>query len=108
MTQTVCPCCGAGVDVDAPLVDLTQNVVSFRGRAVSVRPKIAEMIHVLLAKHPSPVPRSSLIAQIWATGEPETSNAGIRLLAYQARLALKGWPLDVRGDASRGYRLIVS
>lgn len=104
---TACPCCGAVSMFDAPLVDLTNNVVSFRGRAAAVRPKVAEMLHVLSVSHPAPVPRSRLIAQLWGLAEPDCAAGGVRLLAYHARLAVKDWPLDVRGDARRGYRLIV-
>lgn len=104
---TRCPCCGHDAEIDRPLVDLDRNVISFRGVEASTRPKVAEFVRVLSDHHPAPVSRSRLIAKIWGGIEPESSESCVRLLAYQARAAMAGWPVTVFGTRGRGYRLNV-
>lgn len=104
---TRCPCCGHSEEFARPLVDLTSNVISFRGRETRLRPKVAEMVNALAENYPAPLPLSRLIGRVWGVDEPESSESLIRLMSYEARKSMKGWPVDVRGGLDRGYRLIV-
>lgn len=105
--MTRCPCCGHAAESARPLVDLDRNVISFRGDQARVRPKVAEFMRVLSDHHPAAVPHSRLIAKVWGGTEPESSESCVRLLAYQARRAMGGWPVSVNGSRARGYRLSV-
>lgn len=102
--MTTCPCCGSAVEVKRPLVNLTTNVVVLGDRRADVRPKVAEFIDVLSRAWPAPVRRGELISAVWGMNEPDSANTGVRLLAYQARKALRGWPVTFRGG-SAGYSM---
>lgn len=106
VTMTHCPCCGSSIQVDRPIVDLDSNTITFGELRARVRPKVAEFVHVLSAKWPGAVRRSAIIADVWGGVEPPNSENCVRLLAYQSRQAMAGWPFTVTGSQSRGFRLL--
>lgn len=104
--MTKCPCCGSKIESSRPIVDLDSNVIAFGDLSAPVRPKVAEFMHVLSSKWPAAVRRSAIVADVWGGIEPPNSESCVRLLAYQARQAMTGWPFTVSGSQSRGFRLV--
>jgi DNA-binding winged helix-turn-helix (wHTH) protein len=84
------------------LIDLQSNVVARVGRFVSVEARVAELLHILHAKHPSAVRYDRLIDLLYGSAnQPDNPLGCVRTYIYRARQALAqvgGWEVEtVRG-----------
>lgn len=105
LAMTACPCCGAEVRADKPIVDLNTNTVTFNGRSAKLQPQEAEILSVIAARHPATVSRDYLIRRIWGALEPDNArnNISVRVTFMRKKLAPLG--LGIKTVWRTGLRL---
>ena len=103
-TSSNCPCCGAALQNQRATVDLNTNSFLFRGRAIRMRPREAELLSLLVDRAPTVVPHDSLIAALWGQAEPGCAEKNIQVQICRLRKYLKGTGASIVTTHDVGYR----
>lgn len=106
-TSSNCPCCGAALQNQRAIVDLNTNSFVFRGRAIRMRPREAELLSLLVARAPAIVTHDSLIAALWGQAEPGCAEKNIQVQICRLRKYLKGTGASILTTHDVGYRFSV-
>jgi DNA-binding winged helix-turn-helix (wHTH) protein len=109
-----CPTCGGGTLGRLPNVNLNTNTVARGNRhdtGISVQPKEAEFLHVLVAAWPRGVKAERLALKLWGRNAPDNPIPSLRLYAYRLRQIIGPWGYGiervrgVQGITHGGFRL---
>lgn len=92
-----CPTCGQALPDIGLKVDLGNNLFVHRGHALAVTPMMAEILHVLVERFPSPIAKEDLCRKIWGLHNADfdesralrTSVSNIRRILAPAGVAVK-------------------
>ena len=103
--MTHCPCCGQGVDSDGLLFSLDTNRVSRLGCEVRLQPMEAEVLDVLLRRHPQRTSLGMLRQAIYGAQEGPPTNLSLRTTVSHLRsfLGALGVFLETYRDLGRRF-----
>lgn len=109
MTATLCPCCGSSVDVDLPLIDVANNRLSWRDGVVTLHPRPAELLFVLLRAYPAVVSHEDLRRALWGKARPNFERTAMSQIKVRASRALReaGVACEIVNVHGVGYQLRV-
>lgn len=108
MVNTVrgkCPCCGAEIDADLIVVDLNTNRIGYKGRVVSLAPRVAEVAYLLLKDRPKTVSLRSLIRGTYGLKEPSNGEKLVTEYVGSLRRNIRPIGLDVIAVKGHGFSL---
>lgn len=101
-----CPTCGATVERSAPIVDLNQNEISWRGGTARLSPKRAEFAAALVQDFGRFVSVNTIIARVYGpTGEPKWASTAATKEVSRMRLALQSIGLKTEARPGVGIRM---
>lgn len=104
-----CPCCGAVLKDDRPLVDLNSNSLVVDKHAIKLRPFEAVILHSLLDRYPRVVSKDALITALYGAGdEPTDSNNVLEVTISNLRAIVRGTSLSIVNTWAVGYRVVLS
>lgn len=103
---TVCPCCGQGVIVNRPLINLDLNVISFNGRIAVLTGREAEIVFVLAREMPHSVSHAKLEDAVWGPHRGLMARNLVSVMMTHVRPKLVPLNLRIVTIHGRGYRLV--
>ncbi|MGH2342585.1 winged helix-turn-helix domain-containing protein [Segnochrobactraceae bacterium EtOH-i3] len=103
----ICPCCGGPVEPDEIIMDLSGNLLSYRGSVIVLPPSEAEVMAALVAAFPGTITNDKLINAVWGGYDAPLAALHInkvRICNLRKRIAAIG--LGILTIWSTGYRLV--
>lgn len=103
----ICPCCGGPVDPDEIIMDLSGNLLSYRGSVIMLPPSEAEVIAALVDAFPGTVMNDKMISAVWGGYDAPLAARDInkvRICSLRKRIAAIG--LGILTVWNTGYRLV--
>lgn len=101
-----CPTCGAPYMDERPRVDLGRNIFICAAGATRVAPKHAEILTVLLEKHPAAAAAGHIFNSIHGvSGGPDGGTESLRAHMSNIRRLLRDLGWTIKADYNRTYRL---
>ena len=102
-----CPTCGQALPETDLRVDLTHNVLLYRGQAIELTPMEAEVTYVLARHAPEVVPHPHLRARVYGAGEgvkDEQRTISVMIRRIRARIACV--ELSIKSIRGIGWALV--
>lgn len=108
MTPTRCPCCGAEMTQDLPLIDMSNNRLVWRNVSIPLDQKPAELLFALRRAFPEAVRHADLYSALWGRSLPGHCGTALSQIVSRANRAVGGLGCRVVNVSGVGYRLQVT
>jgi DNA-binding winged helix-turn-helix (wHTH) protein len=103
--MNICPCCGQSVDTSDIMLSLESNVIARGSRLLRLSPMEAEMMALLLQRHPNRVTIDHFWRAIYGRTEGPDSDMSLRTSICKLRKQIRPLGIEVESYYSRGVRL---
>jgi DNA-binding winged helix-turn-helix (wHTH) protein len=102
-----CKCCGQTLPfpADKVVVNLGDNRLWFRGRAVYLTTRQAHLAFVLVRRMPETVAHEAITQFMWGDRSTEWSDTNIKVGITELRRRVAGMGLRIVNTWGRGYRI---
>ena len=105
----VCPTCGGITSRnDAPMVDLSENVLIVNGKIVKLTKRQAELVYILVKRFPKTATIEQIAAGLTGWGNEWPSDNLIKVFIYQIRERIQWSGLSIETVFGVGYKLVTS
>jgi DNA-binding winged helix-turn-helix (wHTH) protein len=103
-----CPLCKHPL-VGVPFtVDLTNNLIAFKNKAIQLFPRPTEIIHLLWKRYPNFVSRDTILDKVWpATHDDMPTFHNVYVQIQEARNGLKLLGCGIENANKIGYRIVL-